>query len=226
MKTWIRFRLEVSVLPNVGTHGLTMKTWIRFPSVVSSRFKRQESEDPVVKNVKNNARHYVADDVTEADRPLKFGITPSSIAEAVCGDPARCVVARGVTESLELFGNLTMFEGIWVGPKVTKIFLSGEKVIKYSTPSILCVALKNFDETGNWNLPIGEYMLLPLAKSLRSDYVRVNKKTGLPEKNTNKATKSGRKMRQMIAEGGRQAGRVVGKVYARSSCARPAACAV
>lgn len=91
--------------------------------------------------------------IVEAPFPLKFEITQSAVDKAVCGDPSHCVIAEAFKEA---FG--VLFEEIWVGSKITKI-LTQDKVYRYGTPDVLSKALKNFDLTGKWSIPLGTYYL-------------------------------------------------------------------
>lgn len=97
----------------------------------------------------------------DAQKPLSFKITRASIVLAKCKDPTKCVVAQAM---MALFGDI--FDGIEVGSSITKLYIPG-KEIRYSTPSSLKRAIVIFDNTGLWNLPEGEYTLLPPSKTMR-----------------------------------------------------------
>ncbi len=74
---------------------------------------------------------------------------------AVCGNPAECVVAQALHEH---FGDLMEFAE--VGSTTTKIKV-GNIIWRYKTPNRLGRALLVFDKTGKWELPPGQYTLLP-----------------------------------------------------------------
>ncbi len=90
-----------------------------------------------------------------AKKPITITITPSHVRKAKCGDPAACVVAQAL---LDTFGDL--FEGCEIGARVIRI-ITETKVVRYSTPHKLTKAIPVFDDTKRWNLPPGEYTLMP-----------------------------------------------------------------
>lgn len=99
--------------------------------------------------------------VKDATRPITFTIDRSHAKAATCRDPEACVIARALSAT---FGDL--FQGVHVGATVTKVFNEG-RVIRYATPSSLRKGLLHFDETGEWDLPDGEYKLLPPSPTMR-----------------------------------------------------------
>lgn len=99
--------------------------------------------------------------VIDAKTPFEFKIKPMDIFLAECGDPEKCVIAQALTRAFSDF-----FEGFQVGSTVTKIITS-DKVIRYRTSDQLKSALRNFDKTGKWNLPVGQYVLPILSPAHR-----------------------------------------------------------
>jgi hypothetical protein len=92
----------------------------------------------------------------DAKKPLTFVITPEHIKTATCGSAGNCVVAQALKDC-----DIGQFlEGMEVGSNVTKIY-TNNKVVVYTTPHALKRAIPVFDRTGEWNLPVGEYTLLP-----------------------------------------------------------------
>lgn len=98
----------------------------------------------------------------DATKPLVFEILPEHVEAAVCKDPEQCVVAQSVRAS---FGDL--FDSIEVGASFTKVTRADGVKVRYQTGAALRKALVNFDLTGQWNLPAGEYRLLPPSPSQR-----------------------------------------------------------
>jgi hypothetical protein len=121
----------------------------------------------------------------DATRPLTFKITKAFIALAKCKDPSQCVVAQAV---MALLGDF--FDGIEVGTNITKLY-TPSKETRYSTPSSLRNAIRVWDKTGKWNLPEGEYTLLPVPPSDRLG-ARPNRF------NRESVTSNGRKGRSMF----------------------------
>jgi len=93
--------------------------------------------------------------IKNATKPMTITIDRLHIKKAKCGDPAACVVAQALTDR---FGDL--FTGCEVGSNVTKI-VTETQVIRYSTPNALRRAIPIFDKTGQWELPPGDYTLMP-----------------------------------------------------------------
>jgi hypothetical protein len=108
-------------------------------------------------NIPSKSRRVAVD----STKPLTFKITKAFMALAKCKDPSNCVVALAV---MALLGDF--FDGIEVGTNITKIYTPGKET-RYSTPSSLRNAIRVFDRTGSWNLPEGEYTLLPVPPSDR-----------------------------------------------------------
>src|SRR4051812_41236665 len=97
----------------------------------------------------------------DAKKPLTFKINHKHVALAKCGDPNNCVVAQAINDALGDY-----FDGVEVGSSVTKVY-SPDKVLRYATPNKLKRAIPHFDKTKQWDLPPGEYSLLPPPKSMR-----------------------------------------------------------
>lgn len=96
--------------------------------------------------------------VVNATKDLDFKIGETHVALAGCGDPTKCVVAQALWDCLGDF-----FQGLQVGSNVTKIITS-DKVIRYKTPAPIRKAIPFYDKTGKWDLPAGEYTLLPFIQ--------------------------------------------------------------
>lgn len=91
--------------------------------------------------------------VVQAKTGFEFWIEASDIANATCLDPTKCVIARAFKRA---FGDF--FREIHVGSDITKIVMS-DKVVVYRTSGTLSHALRVFDATGVWHLPVGPYRL-------------------------------------------------------------------
>ena len=100
----------------------------------------------------------------DATKSLSFSITKEHVKRAKCKDPEKCVIAQALQDSA--IG--VVFDGFHVGATIVKL-VTGDKVVRYSTPAKLARALKRFDKTKKWGLPVGEYKLNPVCKSLRLD---------------------------------------------------------
>lgn len=100
-------------------------------------------------------------EIKDAKKPLTFKISPKHVVVAKCGDPNNCVVAQAINDALGDY-----FDGVEVGSSVTKVFSPG-KVVRYATPNKLKRAIPHFDITKQWDLPPGEYSLLPPPASMR-----------------------------------------------------------
>ena len=98
----------------------------------------------------------------DAKKPFTFVITPGHVENAKCGRPDECVVAQALLDSP--LGPL--LEGAEVGMVATKVY-TGERVLRFNTPNKLRRAIPVFDITGYWQLPPGEYTLLPYKKRPR-----------------------------------------------------------
>lgn len=112
--------------------------------------------------------------VKDATKALQFKITQQHVDTARrkleedkkrtgrCERGRWCVIAQAMTDAL---GDL--FDEVWVGVAITKIFLNGKKtVVRYKTPKVLADALRCFDnsEGKEWNLKENVYALLPITK--------------------------------------------------------------
>lgn len=95
-------------------------------------------------------------EVRNADRPLTFRITEDHVAIAECRNPEKCVIAQALYDSA--IGQIA--EEFQVGSTCTKI-VTGQVIIRYTTPNKLRLALRTFDKTELWHLPPGEYTLNP-----------------------------------------------------------------
>jgi len=99
--------------------------------------------------------------VEDAVFPLNFTITPAHVRKALCKNPAQCVIAQAVRAKYGF-----QFEKILVGGSIIKVFMK-DKVLRFATPRALRKALRQFDKTGLWDLPPGDYTLLPPSPSAR-----------------------------------------------------------
>jgi hypothetical protein len=119
----------------------------------------------------------------DASKPLCFKIKEDHVVVARCSDPSKCVIAQALNDALGDF-----FEGVEVGMTVVKIYTAGKET-RYSTPNKLRRAIPVFDKTGQWNLPPGEYTLLPPSPT-----VRLGARPGRWKVKHKKKTKPGRDM--------------------------------
>ncbi len=110
---------------------------------------------PVTCPVMPKASHDLRGKVINASRPLTLIITLLHVQRAECGNPAECVIAQALSDHYGEF--LASFQ---VGSHCTKI-MAGGKIIRYATPTRLSKSLRLFDKTGKWELPPGQYTLLP-----------------------------------------------------------------
>jgi hypothetical protein len=98
-----------------------------------------------------------------ANQALTLTITEEHIKKAVCKDAGKCVIAQALMASP--LGQLV--EGFQIGPSTSKVY-TREKIVRYKTPGKLAKALKVFDVTGKWHLPVGQYTLLAPQKGFAS----------------------------------------------------------
>ncbi len=110
--------------------------------------------------------------ITEPRKPFgPFGVTAENIACGVRCDPTSCPVALGLRDR----GGDALLE-VRVMKTITELIWSGGVLARYATPAVLRDGLKNFDDTGDWKLLPGSYVLPPVppkrlsivAKKLRS----------------------------------------------------------
>lgn len=102
-------------------------------------------------------------EVVYTEKPLSFEIDPAAVALGRERDEFHCPVANGVNRSMPP----GVLQAVSVGAFVTKL-VTAEKVVVYRTPRPLRVALKKFDETGEWDLPTGRYSLSPHPRTLNA----------------------------------------------------------
>lgn len=101
--------------------------------------------------------------IIDAKKPFSFEITHESVRDAIRNDATHCVVALGVQQTCKSRGlDILHME---VGPQRTTMIFTG-RAVRYRTPEDLRKGLLEFDETGDWSLPLGAYVLKPLPKSL------------------------------------------------------------
>jgi len=109
----------------------------------------------------SRARNSKIRTVIDAKKPLKVVITEEHQKCAKPGDPAHCVVALALNDA---FGDI--FDGAEVGSSITKVYTSN-RIIRYATPASLKKNIPVFDKTGKWQLPSGEYILLPVPTTAK-----------------------------------------------------------
>lgn len=90
--------------------------------------------------------------IAEATCRLMFVITASHIASAVRHCKEKCVLA------LALKGRKDVLT-VLIGASVSTVTFTSGRVIRYKTPAILRDGLNEWDRTGDWCLPIGQYYL-------------------------------------------------------------------
>ena len=95
-------------------------------------------------------------DVRNAENPLSLRITQAHVKRATCRSHSECVIAQALSDSA--LGDVA--DNIVVGSRCTKVQI-GDRIVRYKTPYALGKALKEYDENGNWDLPPGNYELLP-----------------------------------------------------------------
>lgn len=133
--------------------------------------------------------------VKEPKRKLWFEIKPEHITKATRKCPQACTIALALIDAFAEKGD-NLLEVI-VYPTVVTLHLQGATCLRYKTPDKLKVALRNFDETGDWNLKPGHYYLEPISRN-KSIYYRKeerkrryekDKAEGKPLKGSGKYTK-------------------------------------
>ena len=92
--------------------------------------------------------------VEDAVNPLRVWITKNHCDKAHRSDGRQCVIAQALREVIPALNDVE------VGSNITKVNVNG-KIIRYSTPPRLRAGLREFDQTGEWKLPEGMYLLLP-----------------------------------------------------------------
>lgn len=98
--------------------------------------------------------------IVEPKKPLKFVITEKHCKNAERNNACECVIAKAFMDEYK-----NKLLEVQVLATVTCLVWSGGAFHRYQTPNILREALRDFDRTGQWNLPAGEYMLMPIPKS-------------------------------------------------------------
>jgi hypothetical protein len=110
----------------------------------------------------------------DATESLMFVIGAVHVANAICSDTNNCVVAQAVESAVGKEADVE------VGATVVKVY-TDDKVHRYTTPLRLRKAIKHYDQTGKWSLPVGTYKLNPPSPTTRlgarsSRWSRVHKK--------------------------------------------------
>ena len=96
----------------------------------------------------------------EPRKALKFEIQQKHCEIAKRNNACQCVIAQAF---IDKYGNLLL--EIQVLSTITVLIWSGGHAERYQTPPKLRVALREFDKTGKWDLPHGQYSLLPIPPS-------------------------------------------------------------
>lgn len=96
--------------------------------------------------------------VVKAQNKLPFKVKECHKEKGIPGDMNNCVVGLALKDH---FGET--IQAVEIGPKISKIFVPGQ-VTKYKTPHNLAIHLPDFDQTGIFNAPVGDYELLPYPK--------------------------------------------------------------
>lgn len=98
----------------------------------------------------------------DAKKSLVVTVAPKHFRGAKRCNGNECVVAQAMMDS-----NVGEFvDGVEIGLTVTKISIPG-KILRYATPKALAPYIKEFDDYGVWNMPVGEYIFKPLSRSMR-----------------------------------------------------------
>jgi hypothetical protein len=98
--------------------------------------------------------------ISEPRKSLLFSINENHVCNAKRSDPCQCVIAQALIEKYKE----SVLEVHVLATAIT-IILSGGRMMRFRTPKVLREGLTNFDETGEWNLPVGVYKLEPVQKS-------------------------------------------------------------
>jgi hypothetical protein len=100
--------------------------------------------------------------IKDATKSLTIRVTKKHHKAAVQCDGKHCVLAKAFDDS-----NVGEFyQGVEVGLTVTKITVAGV-IMRYATPPMLRKYIREFDLTGKWHLPEGEYTFKPLCPTMR-----------------------------------------------------------
>lgn len=95
--------------------------------------------------------------VVEPRTAFKVTVTLEHIERAKPADPCFCVMAQALTDS----GGVISAE---VNATITTVIRRG-RCERYQTPRSIREGLKRFDQSGQWDLPVGEYIFPPVAAS-------------------------------------------------------------
>jgi hypothetical protein len=104
-----------------------------------------------VDNKKNDKRRTLKNAV----HPLTITITQKHVERAKCESEGECVIAQALADQYP--DHVVFFS---VGATCTKI-VSPSQILRYTTPNRLKNSLQLFDKTKHWDLPPGQYTLLP-----------------------------------------------------------------
>lgn len=98
----------------------------------------------------------------DANQDLALNISKNHVLGAVCKDPQKCVIAnagRGVPKLTD----------VWATASYVYLEIAGDW-FRYRTSSVLRDALLRFDETGDWKLKPGQYLLRAISRSKTREY--------------------------------------------------------
>jgi hypothetical protein len=102
--------------------------------------------------------------IREPRKPLKFRITAKHIKKAVRKDPCNCVIAQALADTQRV-------QSCEVNACITTVIVRGGAE-RYQTPPDMRKGLENWDNGGDWDLPPGEYALLPVPPSQTKKAIR------------------------------------------------------
>ncbi len=103
--------------------------------------------------------------VMDSKHNFRFNIDSTIDAEeAVCSDPRKCVIARAIVRAFQKMGFYDYLIHTEIGSSIARFYHPGV-CMRFSMPSVLRKALQDFDRTGKWNLPDGDYVLYAVNES-------------------------------------------------------------
>lgn len=97
--------------------------------------------------------------VKEPQKKFLFDIQPHHVEGAVQNDPTQCVIAQAILDKDRYDHKILE---VIVRKSITILVYRGGKRERYMTPPELARGLKEYDNTGEWNLPAGRYCLNPV----------------------------------------------------------------
>lgn len=88
----------------------------------------------------------------DATEDLTISIKERHVRKAKCRDKNACVIAQALKDGLP------MVSEVEVGPSITKVTIDRFEC-RFRTPFALRRALNHYDDTGEWILSVGDYVL-------------------------------------------------------------------